>query len=605
MTTVTTNRLRAAAFALLVVATFAAFFVVQRIKREPPDVRRVAVDQLISPNGDGRLDVARISFKLERPDTITVRVVDEDGDVIRTLLSDRPLAREERVRMRWDGRDEAGRRVPDGVYRYRVNLQDQGRAVLLPRGTRIDTRPPRPRVQRIGADNEGTDILPNPGGVPSTIRFYNPVRSAPTEVLVYRTSPDRPREPVWRTTVPGGERVVRWDGTGPDGELLPPGTYVVALRTRDLAGNVGTSFPLPPDPAYGAKLPGHGGITIRRIGVQPTLEPTIAASPATFGVDARGRTFAWSVRRVGVRDTYRDGRPRTGPIVSIDAPDVEQSGLYLFEAHTRAAETIVPFPVQAVQTRKVLVVLPAITWQGRNQVDDDGDGWPNTLTHGLPVRRERVLAEGLPEDLVERIAPLLVYLDRNGLRYDLTTDLALASNVGPRLEGHTGVVLAGDTRWLPASTQRALVRFVRRGGKLATFGVESLRRQVRLTDRLILDPTEAAPTDAFGARLRPLSREPGTTLTIYEDDIQLFAGDVYGGTGVFSGYDVFEEVADVGKDAEVVASAATDDGRQVIVAARIGEGLVIRFGLPQLTQRLGTPGNETELVRRTWTLLSR
>jgi hypothetical protein len=31
---------------------------------------------------------------------------------------------------------------------------------------------------------------------------------------------------------------------------------------------------------------------------------------------------------------------------------------------------------------------------------------------------------------------------------------------------------------------------------------------------------------------------------------------------------------------------------------------VIRFGLPQLTERLGTPGNETELVRRTWTLLS-
>src|SRR5690606_31002019 len=113
--------------------------------------------------------------------------------------------------------------------------------------------------------------------------------------------------------------------------------------------------------------------------------------------------------------------------------------LYLFEAHTRAAQTVVPFPVQAVQTRKVLVVLPAITWQGRNEVDDDGDGWPNTLTHGLPVRRERVLAGGLPEDLVERVAPLLVHLDRTGLRYDLTTDLALASGVGPRLEGHTGV----------------------------------------------------------------------------------------------------------------------------------------------------------------------
>ncbi len=54
-----------------------------------------------------------------------------------------------------------------------------------------------------------------------------------------------------------------------------------------------------------------------------------------------------------------------------------------------------------------------------------------------------------------------------------------------------------------------------------------------------------------------------------------------------------------------MASAATDDGRQVIVAEKVGDGLVIRFGLPQITQRLGDPGNETELVRRTWTLLSR
>lgn len=601
----TTTRLRGAAFALLVVATFAAFFVVQRIKREPPDVRRAVISPLFSPNGDGRLDRASASFKLERPDTVTVRVIDDGGDVVRTLLANRSFGRQQRVTVRWDGRDERGRRVPDGIYRYRVNLEDQGRAVLLPRGVRVDTSGPRPRVQRIGRDNAGPDILPNPGGVPSTIRFYNPARSQPTEVLIYRTSPGRSREPVWETTLPGGVRSLKWDGTSQAGEPLPPGTYVVALRTRDLAGNAGSSFRLPPDPGYGEGLPGRGGITIRRIGAQPTLEPTIGGSAATFGVDARGRTFAWSVRRVGVQEPYREGRPRTGPIVAIDAPDVEESGLYLFEAHTRAVQTQVPFPVQAVQTRKVLVVLPAITWQGRNPVDDDGDGWPNTLTHGLPVRKERVLADGLPEDLVTRVAPLLISLDRAGLRYDLTTDLALASDVGPRLEGHTGVVLAGDTRWLPADTQKALVRFVRRGGKLASFGVESLRRQVRLTKTSIVDPTEASRTDAFGATLRPLASEPDTTLTIFDDQINLFAGDVYGGTGVFSGYDVFEETASVGDDAEIVASAATDDGRQVIVAERLGEGLVIRFGLPQLLERLGSPGNETELVRRTWTLLSR
>ena len=598
----TAGRLRVVVFALLVVATFAAFFVVQRIKREPPDVRKAQITPLFSPNGDGRHERAQASFVLERPDTITVRVIDDAGDTVATLMSNRHAAAHKRLRVTWDGRDNDGKRVPDGIYRYRVNLQDQGRAVFLPRGVRLDTEAPSPRVQRIGGDNTEPDILPRPDHQPLTIRFYNPARSSPTEVLIYRTNPD-PRL-VWERTLPGGVRSLTWDGTAEDGTPLPPGTYVVALRTRDLAGNVGTSFKLPPDPPYGEGLPGHGGITIRAIGAQTALEPTIAASPATFGVDARGRTFAWSVRRVGEREPYRDGRPRTGAVVAIDAPDVDHSGLYLFEAHTRAASTTVPFPVQAVKTQKVLVVLPAITWQGTNPLDDDGDGWPNTLTDGLPVRKERILVNGLPEDLVRHIAPLLIHLDREGLRYDITTDLALAEGVGPRLENHTGVVLAGDTRWLPAATQKALVQWVRKGGKLATFGVDSLRRQVRLTKSQILAPTAPARTDAFGARLGALAREPGTTLTIFKDDINLFAGNVYGGTGVFAGYDAFEPLESAGAGGEVVASAATDDGRQVIVAEKVGDGLVIRFGLPQITERLGTPGNETELVRRTWTLLS-
>ncbi len=600
----TTTRLRVGAFALLVVATFAAFFVVQRIKREPPDVRFAVIAPLFSPNGDGRLDTTTASFVLERADTVTVRVIDDEGNVVRTLVDGRPVERGRRVTVRWDGRDDAGRRVRDGIYRYRVNLQDQGRAVLLPRGVRVDTTPPRLRVQRIGRDNTGPDILPLPGGRPLTIRFYNPARSSPTEVLIYRTQPGS--AVVYRTTLDPGVRMLQWDGRGRDGQPLPAGTYVVALRSRDLAGNEGSApSKLPPDPPYGAGLPGHGGITIRYLGVQPTLEPTIAGSPVTFGVDARQRTFNWSVRRIGEREPYRTGRPRTGSVVAIDAPEVPDSGLYLFEAHTRNRSTTVPFPVQAVKTQNVLVVLPAITWQGRNPVDDDGDGWPNTLTHGLPVRKERVLADGLPEDLVKRIAPLLIHLDRNGLKYDLTTDLALAEGIGPRLDGHTGVLLAGDLTWTAASTQRALVRYVRRGGKVATFGVDSLRRQVRLTKTEIVDPTAPAATDAFGAVLRPLTRRPGTTLTIFDDEIDLFAGNVYGGTGVFSGYDAFEETASVGPEAKVVASAVTDDGQKVVVAERLGKGLIIRFGLPQLTERLGTPGNETELVRRTWTLLSR
>ncbi|HWI07090.1 MAG TPA: hypothetical protein VNT54_06200, partial [Solirubrobacteraceae bacterium] len=54
-------------FALLVGATFAAFFVAQELKSTPPRVE-FTVTPFFSPNSDGRFDRARIAFTLKRPD---------------------------------------------------------------------------------------------------------------------------------------------------------------------------------------------------------------------------------------------------------------------------------------------------------------------------------------------------------------------------------------------------------------------------------------------------------------------------------------------------------------------------------------------------------
>ncbi|HEU4655909.1 MAG TPA: FlgD immunoglobulin-like domain containing protein [Capillimicrobium sp.] len=598
----TAARARAIVFGLLVVATFAAFFIVQRIKKEPSGIKKVRITRLFSPNGDGSRDRAAIRFRVERRDTVSVRVIDREDEVVATLVDRERVSKGDRVRVTWDGRDDDGRIVADGVYRLRINLKRQGRAVLVRRGITVDTEPPRPAVASIGPSEAQPEILPLPGGGPAEIRFTTPSPEQPTEVLIYRTSPDV--RLVGSETVPAGETELTWDGAR-DGRPLEPGTYVVALRTRDAAGNVGsTPAALPPRAPYGEGLPGHGGITIRRLGVQPTLEPTIAGTRARFGVDARQRPYRWAIYQVGVRKPVDRGRSRK-PIVGVKAPDAKRSHLYVFEVRAGDDVTRVPFPVQSVATHRVLLVLPAILWQGRNPVDDDGDGWPNTLTGGLPVRRERVLADGLPAGFRSRIAPIVALLDRQQRPYDITTDLALAAGVGPRIENHSGVMLLGDTRWLPAEQQLALKRFVRDGGRVASFGVDSLRRQVRLTGEQILDPTAPARADAFGSVLAPLAHESGTTVTIFEDDVDLFAGGVYGGTGVFSGYDAYEVTESPGPDGEIVSSAALADGRKVIVAIRLGEGLVIRYGLPQLPERLDHRGNETQLVLRTWRLLAR
>jgi hypothetical protein len=254
----------------------------------------------------------------------------------------------------------------------------------------------------------------------------------------------------------------------------------------------------------------------------------------------------------------------------------------------------------------VLVVLPYMTWQGRNPVDDDGDGAPNVLDRGVPVKAARLYANGkLPVGFTEAEGPLLAFAGHKKLRYDVTTDVALAAGRGPRLQGHHGVVLPGDVRWLPGSVQLQLRRFVRRGGTLLLTGTDSLRREVRLTRRGLLDrPTAAADTNTFGAKLRPVVRKP-TTVTNLNDEIQLFSGDVFGGTGVFGGFPGFEATASAGPREQLKASAVTPDNQTVIVATRFGEGLVIRTGLLDFATRLNRDANSAELVQRAWTLLSR
>jgi hypothetical protein len=607
------TRLATGLFAVLVVATFAAFFVAQRLKNSPGLVQKYRAYPVFSPNQDGRIDRAVVSFRLKRDDTVTIAVVDRDGDAVRELLTTTTKAYRE-VRAKWDGRDDDGERVPDGIYRYRIALQQQGRRVIFPRAVRLDTRPPRPRVLSIAPIETPVprpELLPIPGGGEATIRLYAPGRRL--KVSIHKLAPGRPRTVVERLQVADGDTSASWDGRLDDGRAASPGTYVVGIETRDVAGNIGRSPVLGeagvPAPGYGERLPGKGGITVRYLGAAPPATPTRTGEQATFAVDARGRRFQWRIRRVGAaRAARRSSRTRGGPL-RVRAPGTT-SGVFLFDVTTRDRRTTVPFAVQGERTRDVLVVLPVMTWQGRNPVDDDGDGAPNLLDRGVGVRLDRVYAgAGLPAGFAEREAPLMAWLARTRRRFDVTTDVALARNRGPRLEEHSGVLLPGDTRWLTRGLQQRLRSYVRRGGRVASLGIDSLRRQVRLTrgGRLI-EPTPAATTDIFGARTGPLRRSAGVTLTNELDEIGLFEGT----SGAFAGYGAFEAVDALPEGARLVASAVPDNApthpRPVIAAARSGRGLFIHFGLPELTRRLGDEDDAAQaqaLMARTWTLLSR
>ncbi|HEX8085778.1 MAG TPA: N,N-dimethylformamidase beta subunit family domain-containing protein [Solirubrobacteraceae bacterium] len=592
------TRLAAGVFAALVVATFAAFLVAQKLKSEPSVVQRVMGARVFSPNHDSRFDRMRISFTLSKDDEVRATVIDDNGDPVATIAEDLKITRWHQRQVSWDGIADDGKRAPDGRYRIRLTLERQGRTVTLRRSVRLDTTPPKPRVIDIGPESgDGPELLPRRDRAPAQIRFRAPGRRV--EVEVWRT--DRgPR--LVSTLKPEEGGTATWDGTNEDGRRLAPGTFAVVVRSRDRAGNIGSNAPRPFRLRPGVKVAGRAGITIRYLGLQPPVVPIAAGKAAEVGVDSRGAAWNWTLRRVGSPLPSRRGRHSSGGAFRVRPPN-GKSGLFLYEVRTRTRAARVPLAVDDRDDNRVLVVLPATTWQGRNPVDDDADGIPNTLELGGPVRIGRVFArDGLPQGLTENEGPLLAHLDRTGLRYDLTTDVALAVRRGPQIEGHRGVLLAGDTVWLTSDVRRRLRSFAAaRGHTLVSLGTDSLRRQVEQTQTQLVDPGAPERTDLFGARLGEVRDDQPVELTIREDDpqLQLFAG----GEGLFSDVPAYEPTLDVGREARALSTAGATGQPPAIVAVRYGQGLVIRPGIPGFATRLSSDVESRELLGRMWTLL--
>ena len=575
-------------FALLVIAAGAAFFVAQKLKTSEPVLLSFRLgSEAISPNGDGRFDRQRVTFRLKRSELIDVAVVDQRGDSVREIASDLQVSAYRTIApLSWDGRDEEGKVVADGRYRIRVTLRREGRRIVVPNSFLVDNTPPKVRVMSIGPNlGPGPELLPRADRQPAQIRLNAAARDG--RLLIFRTAP-LPTAQVAEVPIEEGSARASWDGRGSNGRPVAPGTYLVVAQRRDSAGVLGSSVPLDqkglPVTVYGQRLPGQGGITVRPIAAQPPLLATTAGAAATVAVGGNGQRFSWTLSQIG-KSSSRRGRSSASR-VRVKPP-----------GKLRAS---VPLAVDDKKSHPILVVLPLITWQGRNPVDDDGDGEPNLLSTGGPAKLARVLGTPLPARFSVQEQPIMRWLSRNNYSYDLTTDYGLATGRGPALAGHSGVLLVGDTVWLPPAAAQKLRSFVVAGGTLVEAGTDSLLRSVTLTKKTnLLDPLPPATADIFGSTLERPARGD-FDVTAGDDQIELFKGT----SGLFNNYDVVEETKTV-PGGKPLAAAVTADGAVTIVAFREGKGTVIRYGLPQLPSRLTTDPDVQGLMTRSWQLLSR
>jgi hypothetical protein len=246
--------------------------------------------------------------------------------------------------------------------------------------------------------------------------------------------------------------------------------------------------------------------------------------------------------------------------------------------------------------------MPAITWLGRNAIDDDLDGFADTLDVSRSVALTRPLAGGrLPAGFEDEVEPLLEFIQRRKLRYYVDTDLGTFRHPDLAPPDHlSGVLLAGDERWLPPSALRALRDYVEKGGTVVSLGTDSLRREVKVGERALEQPTDPLPATVFGEDTKPLESLLAP-LVATQDELDLFAGT----DDVVGLFDRFEQAERPAAGGRLLVNAGRDPAKPAFAAYRFGKGLFIRVGTPQWSRALRSRPEVAAVMRRIWAQLEK
>ena len=208
--------------------TAAAFAVTEHLKLEKVPVEATHVGTAISPVCRCASARSVIRLRIRRPDTLTLRIVDQSGTTVRELAHDLHV-RVGQIAFVWNGRDANGDRVHDGTYRVRFQLGREGRIIQIPRAIVVDTVSPvarlvsyRPAVLKAGA--RPRVVIDYRVSEPAhVVLFVDGVRRA----LSFRTA--RTGQLQWFAAVARAR--------------LPPGRYRLQLAGLDAAGNLGRRTP--------------------------------------------------------------------------------------------------------------------------------------------------------------------------------------------------------------------------------------------------------------------------------------------------------------------------------------------------------------------------
>ena len=206
---------------------------------------------------------------------------------------------------------------------------------------------------------------------------------------------------------------------------------------------------------------------------------------------------------------------------------------------------------------------------------------------------------GLPDRFTEDTAALLAFLDRQGIRYDVTTDLALAAT---RSRAHRRAPGRAARRPAALDPRRSRAPPAPLRERRRPRGVVRHRRAAPRRRRRPRPAPAPAPAGARGRVRRRARRRRARSAT--PEPLEPIADE--GGTGLLTGVETLpgfteaEEstrrrprcasaLAAVDEQALEEAEARGEDPpetRPAVTLSALGDGMVIRVGLPQWGERL-------------------
>lgn len=216
--------LTTATIAGLLIATAAAFAITERLKLTKSAVFGTHVSTRLSPTCGCARGKATVFFKVRRRDHITVTILNAHRAEV-ALLADATV-KAGPVRLRWDGRTDAGTRAPDGVYYARIHLQGGHQTITFPNPIQLDTKPPLVVSVVKNRDQFSPDGDHQADFVRLTYRL-----SKPAHLLLFLNG-----KKILHTHSHAAAGKQSWGGKI-HGLALPAGFYTLEVGALDQAGN--------------------------------------------------------------------------------------------------------------------------------------------------------------------------------------------------------------------------------------------------------------------------------------------------------------------------------------------------------------------------------